>query len=158
MSGKHGACVENDDDDNEEFTIIDDHFKCESEEEINELFKEQDKGLDEVIDQIDDLKLDLSQDDIAEVVTELRHLEEKLHLWREVRQATIAELGDIADYIDKVAKQTGIAKVGNTPITLAESLNTKSEMNQTSQSLLFVCRLWVLGAGCWRAGSPWLAA
>ena len=60
MSGKHGACVENDDA-NEEFTIIDDHFKCESEEEINELFKEQDKGLDEVIDQLDDLKLDLSQ-------------------------------------------------------------------------------------------------
>ena len=44
-------------------------------------------------------------------MTELKQLEEKLHLWREVRLKTIAELRDIADYIDKVAKQTGIAKV-----------------------------------------------
>merc|ERR1712112_138559 len=64
-----------------------------------------------IIDQIDDLKLELNQNDIKEVVTELRHLEEKLHLWREVRTKTISELREIADYIDKISKQTGIAKV-----------------------------------------------
>ena len=40
----------------------------------------------------DGLQLELSQTNIDEVGTELKQLEEKLHLWREVRQKTIAEL------------------------------------------------------------------
>ena len=93
--------------DTEEFTVIDPS-------EINsecQLFQDQDDVIESVMEKFDGLQLELSQTDIDEVVTELRQLEEKLHLWREVRLKTIAELRDIADYIDKVAKQTGIAKV-----------------------------------------------
>lgn len=93
--------------DTEEFTVIDPS-------EINsecQLFQDQDDVIESVMEKFDGLQLELSQTDIDEVVTELKLLEEKLHLWREVRLKTIAELRDIADYIDKVAKQTGIAKV-----------------------------------------------
>ena len=93
-----------DDKDIEEFTII-------SDGDIDDLLNGPEEELKHIIDQIDDLKLELNQNDIKEVVTELRHLEEKLHLWREVRTKTISELRDIADYIDKISKQTGIAKV-----------------------------------------------
>ena len=93
--------------DTEEFTVID-------ESEINsedKLFQDQDELIESVMEKFDGLQLELSQTDIDEVVTELKQLEEKLHLWREVRLKTITELRDIADYIDKVAHQTGIAKV-----------------------------------------------
>ena len=98
----------------EEFTLIDP-------EEINsetELFKEQDEVIESIMEQFDGLQLELSQTDIDEVVTELKQLEEKLHLWREVRLKTIAELRDIADYIDRVAMQTGIAKVATDIISI----------------------------------------
>ena len=98
------------DDSIEEFLVITDKDVEEAEEEyVDELFKEQDESIEQVIDSIEDL--DLSENDIKDVVTELRHLEEKLHLWREVRMATIKELREVADYIDRVSKQTGIAKV-----------------------------------------------
>ena len=94
--------------DNESFTVI-------TEEDVQEakddLYTKQDETIDQVISQIDDLDLNLSEKDIKDVVSELRHLEEKLHLWREVRTRTITELREIADYIDRVSKQTGIAKV-----------------------------------------------
>ena len=48
-------------------------------------------------------------DDI--VVNDLDVLEEKYKTWRENRINTISELRDIADYIDKVTKNVGIAKV-----------------------------------------------
>ena len=96
--------VSESDKDNEEFTIID-------EGDLDDLLNGPEDELKHIINQIDDLKLDLNQSDIKEVVTELRHLEEKLHLWREVRTKTISELREIADYIDKISKQTGIAKV-----------------------------------------------
>ena len=92
----------------EEFTILTDKDVIEAEENS---FESQDEALEKVISDISDINLDLKAEDIKEVVTELRHLEEKLHLWREVRMRTIGELRDIADYVDKVGKQTGIAKV-----------------------------------------------
>jgi len=101
---KMDKSVSESDKDNEEFTIID-------EGDLDDLLNGPEDELKHIIDQIDDLKLDLNQSDIKEVVTELRHLEEKLHLWREVRTKTISELREIADYIDKISKQTGIAKV-----------------------------------------------
>ena len=94
--------------DTEEFTVID---PSEFSSDECKLFQDQDDVIESVMENFDGLQLELSQTDIDEVVTELRQLEEKLHLWREVRLKTIAELRDIADYIDKVAKQTGIAKV-----------------------------------------------
>jgi len=100
---------------NEVFEVIsnDELFPTEGEDsDMNEKFKDQDKEIEDTINKIaEDQTIDLSERDINEVVSELRHLEEKLHLWREVRQNTIIRLREIADYIDNVAKQTGIAKV-----------------------------------------------
>ena len=94
----------------DDFLVITDKDVEEADEEyVEELFKEQDESIEQVIDSIEDL--DLSENDIKDVVTELRHLEEKLHLWREVRMTTIKELREVADYIDSVSKKTGIAKV-----------------------------------------------
>ena len=38
-------------------------------------------------------------------------LEETYNTWKENRLNTISELRDIADYVDKVTKNVGIAKV-----------------------------------------------
>ena len=38
-------------------------------------------------------------------------LEERYNIWKENRLNTIVELRDIADYVDKVTKDVGIAKV-----------------------------------------------
>ena len=38
-------------------------------------------------------------------------LEERYNTWKENRLNTISELRDIADYVDKVTKNVGIAKV-----------------------------------------------
>ena len=99
---------------NEAFEIVeDDEVYATGEDEIlNEKFKNQDKEIEDTIAKIaEDDAIDLSEKDINEVVSELRHLEERLHLWREVRQNTVVRLREIADYIDNVAKQTGVAKV-----------------------------------------------
>ena len=93
-------------DDDEEFTIISESDIIESQENV---FECQDEVLETVIHQIEELNM--QEKDIEDVVNELRHLEEKLHLWREVRENTIAELREIAEYIDKVGRQTGIARV-----------------------------------------------
>ena len=89
----------------EEFTIL-------TEQELEEAGKDAD--LAEIERAIDEVKADteeLSDEDITEMVTSLRQLEEKLILWREVRQQTILQLREVADYIDSVARKTGIAKV-----------------------------------------------
>ena len=38
-------------------------------------------------------------------------LEERYNIWKENRLNTIVELRDIADYVDKLTKDVGIAKV-----------------------------------------------
>jgi len=98
----------------EVFEIIDNNevYKAGEDSILNERFKNQDDQIESTIAKIvDDDTMDLNENDIKDVVSELRHLEEKLHLWREVRQNTIVRLREIADYIDNVAKQTGVAKV-----------------------------------------------
>ena len=45
------------------------------------------------------------------VVGEIIVLEERYNIWKENRLNTIVELRDIADYVDKVTKNVGIAKV-----------------------------------------------
>ena len=96
----------NQQEEDEGFTII-------SEEELDEANEDEIDEIEKTIELItcENEKLDLSERDISDVVTELRRLEEKLHLWREVRQTTILQLREIADYIDSVARNTGIAKV-----------------------------------------------
>jgi len=102
----------------EEFTIISDNdiYKAEKDEHLDaekenkEELALSDREIREVISETKELGV-LSERDISEVVTELRQLEEKLHLWREVRKDTIRQLREIADYIDGVARKTGIAKV-----------------------------------------------
>ena len=46
-----------------------------------------------------------------EAVWELRRLEEKLFMWKEVRMNTIMQLRSIADYMDSVGHQTSMAQV-----------------------------------------------
>ena len=101
------------DEDIEVFEIIDnDEIYSSGDNVLNNAFKQQDKEIEEsIIKMVEDDATDLDEKDIEAVVSELRHLEEKLHLWREVRQNTIIRLREIADYIDSVAKQTGVAKV-----------------------------------------------
>ena len=98
----------------EVFEIVEDDevYATGEDENQNEKFKNQDKDIEDTIAKIaEDDAIDLTEKDINEVVSELRHLEERLHLWREVRQNTVVRLREIADYIDNVAKQTGVAKV-----------------------------------------------
>lgn len=49
--------------------------------------------------------------EVDDIVSDFDVLEEKYKIWRENRLNTISELRDIADYIDKVTKNVGIAKV-----------------------------------------------
>lgn len=49
--------------------------------------------------------------EVDDIVSDFDVLEEKYKIWRENRLNTISELCDIADYIDKVTKNVGIAKV-----------------------------------------------
>ena len=49
--------------------------------------------------------------EVDDIVSDLDVLEEKYKTWRENRLNTISQLQDIADYIDKVTKNVGIAKV-----------------------------------------------
>ena len=103
-----------DEDQNEVFEIIDNDevYAAGEDSVINNAFKHQDDEIEATIAKIvEDDAIGLNEKDIQDVVSELRHLEEKLHLWREVRQNTIVRLREIADYIDNVGKQTGVAKV-----------------------------------------------
>jgi len=98
----------------EVFEIIgtDEIYPLDNDTEQNKLFRAQDDEIESTIAKVEDPhNIGLDEKDIKDVVSELRHLEEKLHLWREVRQNTIVRLREIAEYIDNVAKQTGIAKV-----------------------------------------------
>ena len=44
-------------------------------------------------------------------VWELKRLEEKLFMWKEVRWNTIVQLRSIADYMDSMGQQTSMAQV-----------------------------------------------
>merc|ERR1712013_684684 len=96
------------DEDIEVFEIIDnDEIYSSGDNVLNNAFKQQDKEIEKsIIKMVEDDATDLDEKDIEAVVSELRHLEEKLHLWREVRQNTIIRLREIADYIDSVTKST----------------------------------------------------
>lgn len=54
---------------------------------------------------------ELTDSDLKEVRGEIRHLEERLHFWREVRGITITRLRQIADYMESLGRRTGIARV-----------------------------------------------
>ena len=84
----------------EEFTIL-------SEQEVEEACR------DDKVAEIERERAieELGEGDLSEMVTNLRQLEEKLVLWQEVRQQTILQLREVADYIDSVGHKTGIAKV-----------------------------------------------
>jgi len=58
-----------------------------------------------------DSMLSPDQNKLGSAVWELRRLEEKLFMWKEVRKSTISDLRSIADYIESLGYQTNIAKV-----------------------------------------------
>lgn len=72
------------------------------EEALRRLEQEEGEGLGEE---------GLGEEELRQIVEELRHLEEKLHLWREVRQNTVSSLREIADYMESIAQKAGVAKV-----------------------------------------------
>jgi len=69
-----------------------------------------DKALENAIKKLKEVN-DISEKDLEHITEEIRHLEEKLHLWREVRERTIQRLREIADYMDNLGKKTGLARV-----------------------------------------------
>ena len=54
----------------------------------------------------------VDQEDTA--LSILEDVEQDIDLWVELRRRTVAELREIADYIETVTKDCGIAKVSNT--------------------------------------------
>lgn len=85
-------------------------------EKFSEIMEDDDKVAEEdkkVLEEDKELveEEEWTETDLNEVVEELRHLEERLHLWREVRQNTIERLRDTADYMDNISHRTGVARV-----------------------------------------------
>ncbi|XP_023343504.1 uncharacterized protein LOC111712970 [Eurytemora carolleeae] len=101
------------------FEIIEDREVAEAKPKSLEAF---DKALEDAISRLKEVT-DISEKDVQEITYEIRHLEEKLHLWREVRERTIYRLREIADYIDSIGKKTGFARiVGSSGGIIAGSL------------------------------------
>ena len=53
----------------------------------------------------------MSQSDTTAITRDLSGLDERFKIWKENRLNTITELRDIAEYIDRVTRNVGIAKV-----------------------------------------------
>ena len=55
------------------------------EDELQTKMQEQDKQMEAVMDRLEEEGVvGMGEEDLREIVQELRHLEEKLHMWREV--------------------------------------------------------------------------
>jgi len=125
-NNNHNKDVDKDETLHKEGDNVDEFFEIIDNDEISEATARgltvYDKALEEAIQKLKTVS-DISEKDLKEITLEIRHLEEKLHLWREVRQRTIERLREIADYIDNVGKKTGIARVlGSSGGILAGSL------------------------------------
>merc|ERR1719234_532483 len=95
------------------FEVVTEHEVKEAmRNEVEEKMKDEDERIDSALDRLEKEGVDgLEEADLREIVEELRHLEEKLHMWREVRQNTVECLREIADYMDEIARKAGMAKV-----------------------------------------------
>ena len=97
----------------ETFEIIDqtEIDECQTaSEKLMRTFELQNKEIiDDAVQELGDYEL--SEKDVNEIAAELRHLEERLHLWREVRRRTIERLREIADYMNHLDRKTGIVKL-----------------------------------------------
>jgi len=92
--------------------VTEDEVKEAQRNEVAEKVKAEDEKIDFALDRLEKEGVDgLEEADLREIVQELRHLEEKLHLWREVRQTTVECLREIADYMDEIGRKAGVAKV-----------------------------------------------
>lgn len=118
VQNKEEEHVENEEEeqlvDDESFEILDTADIEEDEVNLEETFKRQDKELDDAIAKLASgppEHLKLTKEELEEVLDELRRLEERLHLWREVRTNTVARLREIAEYMAVVGRRTGVAKV-----------------------------------------------
>jgi len=97
----------------EGFEVVTDHEVKEARRnEVEEKMKDEDERIDSAIDRLEKEGVNgLGEADLREIVEELRHLEEKLHMWREVRHNTVECLREIADYMDEISRKAGVAKV-----------------------------------------------
>jgi len=106
-------CETKDEGGDEGFEVVTDHEVKEAmRNEVEEKLKAEDERIDSALDRLEKEGVDgLEEADLREIVEELRHLEEKLHMWREVRQNTVECLREIADYMDEISRKAGVAKV-----------------------------------------------
>jgi len=97
----------------ETFEIIDqteiDECQTASEKLMRTFELQNQEIIDDAVKELGDYEL--SEKDVNEIAAELRHLEERLHLWREVRRRTIERLREIADYMNHLDRKTGIVKL-----------------------------------------------
>ena len=84
-----------------------------SQEEIQELLVDEKSPEQEVEEEEaseEEEEVELTEEEINAAVSELRVLDGRLAAWLEVRENTILQLRETADYIDQVGKRTNIAK------------------------------------------------
>ena len=79
--------------------------------QFNNHIRTKQESIDKTLKFIKEKEFCLNDADVVDVLRELRHLEEKLHLWQEVRKKTITKLREIAEYLDGVHRQIGLARV-----------------------------------------------
>jgi len=96
---------------------LDESFEIITDEEIELTFTENPvtknymKKYKDIKYNLDHKSQIIEVDFTIELMTELRHLEEKLHMWKEVRKKTISLLKDVADYLDDLHHKLDVAQV-----------------------------------------------
>ena len=80
-----------------------------SQEEIQELLVDE-KSPEQEEEEEEEEEEELTEEEINAAVSELRQLDGRLATWVEVRENTVLQLRETADYIDQVGKRTNIAK------------------------------------------------
>ena len=61
---------------------------------LEENMKDEDERIKEAVEKLEEEGVEgLEEEDLRQIVEELRHLEERLHMWREVRFIFGSELG-----------------------------------------------------------------
>ena len=74
-----------------------------NEEGLARKLREQEKRMEEALERLEEEGVKgLGEEDLKEIVLELRHLEEKLHMWKEVQRLKITQLKQIFSRLDKI--------------------------------------------------------
>ena len=81
--------------DDEGFEIVSpEEVKQAKRNELEEKMHDEDERIKEAVEKLEEEGVEgLEEEDLRQIVEELRHLEERLHMWREVRFIFGSELG-----------------------------------------------------------------